>query len=139
MLLTCLHFKLRAEIWWKYLDSDDVCAPPPFTFLDICERCISWLRLTIKYRTFLKGKEGETRSTSPQEGGLNQQPMEIQLQINHQMEIQKEFLQKYKQLLHMLLTQLHSQDTVAEACKDPKRNSKTNDDDFFARMEIAAD
>ena len=103
----------RAELWWKYLDSENVWAPPPFTFIDLFERCISRLRLEIKHREHHRRQENE----SP-----NSIPTQQHLQINHQTEIRKEFLSKYKELLLLLLANIEEiaeKDGYTKSDKDP--------------------
>ena len=86
MLLTIF----RAELWWKYLDSENVWAPPPFTFIDLLERAISRLRLEIKHKAYLGRQETENPSA------LSTQ---LSVHINHQKDIRNEFLSKYLKLL----------------------------------------
>ena len=102
----------RAELWWKYLDSENVWVPPPFTFIDLLERVISRLRLEIKHREHRRRQENE----SP-----NSIPTQQHLQINHQTEIRKEFLSKYKELLLLLLANIEE---VAERESFTKSDNK---------------
>ena len=103
----------RAELWWKYLDSENVWAPPPFTFIDLLERAISRLRLEIKHKAYLGRQETENPSA------LSTQ---LSVHINHQKDIRNEFLSKYKELLLLLLANI---DEASE--KEENKNTKNKD------------
>merc|ERR1711936_1112962 len=81
----------RAELWWKYLDSENVWAPPPFTFLDLFERFVSRMKLERKHKAYCRRMQ------------VNEDPNSLESQqhqqIQHQNEIRNEFLAKYKELL----------------------------------------
>ena len=109
----------RAEIWWTYLEADGVFAPPPFTFLDLFERVVSHMKLEWKYKAFCRDQEekqvrreisekGDQQSSSGKSSYITTGPTELQVQIDHELAIKKEFLTKYKQLLLMLLAQLEN-------------------------------
>ena len=103
----------RAELWWKYLDSENVWAPPPFTFIDLLERAISRLRLEIKHKAYLGRQETENPSA------LSTQ---LSVHINHQKDIRNEFLSKYKELLLLLLANI---DEASE--REENKNNKNKD------------
>ena len=89
---------IRAELWWKYLDSENVWAPPPFTFLDLFERFVSRMKLERKHKAYCRRMQ------------VNEDPNSLESQqyqqIQHQNEIRNEFLAKYKELLLMLLASI---------------------------------
>jgi len=89
---------IRAELWWKYLDSENVWAPPPFTFLDLFERFVSKMKLERKHKAYCRRMQ------------VNEDPNSLESQqhqqIQHQNEIRNEFLAKYKELLLMLLASI---------------------------------
>ena len=103
----------RAELWWKYLDSENVWAPPPFTFIDLLERAISRLRLEIKHKAYLGRQETENP---------NALSTHLSVHINHQTEIRNEFLSKYKELLLLLLANI---DEITE--RDQNKNMSNKD------------
>ena len=98
-IITVLIFPyIRAELWWKYLDSENVWAPPPFTFLDLFERFVSRMKLERKHKAYCRRMQ------------VNEDPNSLESQqhqqIQHQNEIRNEFLAKYKELLLMLLASI---------------------------------
>ena len=122
----------RAELWWKYLDSENVWAPPPFTVIDLLERSISRLRLEMKHKEYYNRQQTEDPSSIP---------TQQHLQINHQTEIRNEFLSKYKELLLMLLASIEevrfrNNSNPKYETEDAKENEE---EDVLAGVEAGAE
>ena len=132
-LVLTLFCDCRAELWWKYLDSENVWAPPPFTFIDLLERSISRLRLEIKHKVYHRRQENENpESISTQQ----------HLQINHHAEIRKEFLSRYKELLLLLLADIERdlpsmEDLIADM--DNKDTKIEEEEEAMAGVEAGAE